>query len=253
MRRRIILVGFSICLLLMPVMAGCDLLNLDFTMDIDYHTTVETSGDIIQDIRLEITGISGDLLEEAGFSEESFLGEEGWDVDIENTDDSVIITATGNYVLDEDGNISQIEGGPEVPEGMSVRVENGLLSKEYFVEFEATGGGLGELGEGQELGVLGELVLEDIFDLSWTITLPGKIVESNADTIEGSSATWDLDIGAASSGIDLTVQSHYTNWPVIGGIIGGAVAVLALVVFFFIFIMRRRGRTSAYLPGEIID
>jgi hypothetical protein len=251
MRRRIILAGLTVFLLLMPAMASCDMLSLDFTMDVDYHTTVKTSGDVIQDIRLEVTGISGDLLEEAGFSDESFLGDEGWDADIENTDDSVIITATGNFVMDKDGNISQVEGGPEVPEGLSVRVENGLLSKEYFVEFEATGGGLGELGEGQELGRLGELVLEDIFDFSWTITLPGKIVESNADIIEGSSATWDFDYDSLISGLNLTVHSQYTNWPVIGGIIGGVVVVLALVAAFFI--IRRKRRASASFPSEFVD
>jgi hypothetical protein len=248
MRRPIVLAGLTVFLLLISVIAGCEMLGLDFTMDIDYHTTVKTSGDVIQDIRLEVTGISGDLLEEAGFSEEGFLGEEGWDVDIENTDDSVILSATGQFVLDEDGNITQVEDGPEAPEGFSVRVENGLFSKDYFIEVEAAGDGIGELDDSDELGQLGELVLENVFDLSWTITLPGKIVESNADTIEGGSATWDFEYDSLTSGLNLTAHSQYTNWPVIGGIIAGAVVVIALVVFFLII---RKRRASASLPSEI--
>ena len=252
MRRRIVLAGLAVSLLLMPLMAGCEMMDFDFTMDIAYHTTVETSGDVIQDMRIEITGIPGDLLEGPDFTEgadfTNDLEQSGWDVDIESTDDSVIIYATANYVLDEDGDISQVEGGPEIPEGLSISVENGLLSKEYFVEFEATGSGI---GEGGELGQLGELVLQNVFGFSWTITLPGSVVESNADVVEGGTATWDFNFEALSSGIDITAQSQYTNWPVIGGIIAAVVVVLALVVVFFI--LRRRKSTSAYLPGEIID
>ena len=253
MRRCMVLAGLAISLLLIPVTAGCELLDLDFTMDVDYHTTIKTSGDVIQDIRLEITGVAGDLLEEGGFSEEDFLGDEGWDYDVEITDDSAVITATGSYALDEDGNISQVEGGPEAHEGFSVRVENGFLSRNYSVELSGTQGELGELGELGEGGEFAEeaaMLLGDILSFSWTITLPGKIVESNADTIEGSSATWefDFDLLASPSGFSLTVQSQYTNWPVIGGIIAGAVAVLALAVLLFV----RRKRKPVSDPSEII-
>ncbi|HEY40603.1 MAG TPA: hypothetical protein G4O18_01945 [Dehalococcoidia bacterium] len=252
MRRRIILVGLTISLLLMPVMAGCDMMDLDFTMDVDYHTTVEASGDIVQEIRCEITGGLVTMFEEAGLLEEADFANEleqgGWDVDIESTDDSLIIDAVGSYVLDEDGNISQIEGGPEIPEGFSVRVESGLLSKKYYAEFNATGDGGEMFATGGEMGELAELMMENMFSISWTITLPGSVVESNASVVEGGTATWDFDFGAISSGIDITVQSQYTNWPVIGGIIAGVVVVLALVALFFI-IRKRRAPTS--LPGEI--
>jgi hypothetical protein len=129
---------------------------------------------------------------------------------------------------------------------MSVRIENGLLSKKYLVELSASGSGEELIGVNEEFGEFAEILLEDILSISWTITLPGKIVESNADTIEDSSANWDFDFRALSSGIDLTVQSQYTNWPVISGIIAGGVVILALVAFFFI----RRRRSSASFPSE---
>lgn len=248
MRQCIVRAVLAVSLLSLAVLTGCEMLGLDFTLDLDYHTTVKTSGDIIQDIRLEITGITGTMLEEAGLSEDLPLGEEGWDFDRESTDDSVIITATGSYILDEDGNISQVEGGPEVPEALSVRVEGGLLSKKYFAEINAAGSGIGEFGEGGEFGELAELMLEDTFHLSWTITLPGSVVESNAGTIEGGSATWVFDFSSFSSGFDMTVQSQYTDWPVIGGIIAGVVVVLALVVFF---IIRRRRAPTPFSSGIV--
>jgi hypothetical protein len=254
MRRCIVLAGLMVFLLLIFVLAGCEMLDLDFTMDFDYRTIVETSGDIIQEIRVELTGARVTTLEEAGFLDDvdlaNELEREGWEVDIETTDDSLIINATGSYILDEDGGVAQVEGGPEVPEGFSVRVENGFLSKKYFAELDVAESG-GELtGEGEEFGVLAEHMLEDMFDFSWTITLPGEIVDSNADTVEGGSATWDFDYDSLTSGLYLTVQSQYTNWPVIGGIIAGAVVVLALVVFF---VIKRRRRSSVSFTSDIVD
>jgi len=249
MRQRVVLVVVAIFLLLLSVVTGCEMLDLDFTLNVDYHTTVKISGDIIQDIRLEITGMTDTMLEEAGFSEGFPLGGEGWDVETESTDDSVIITATGHYILDEDGNISQVEGGPEVPEVLSVRIEGGLLSTKYFAEINVTQSGIGELGEGGEFGELAGIMLGDIFHFSWTITLPGSVVESNADIVEGGSATWVFDFDSLSSGFDMTMQSQYTNWPVIGGIIAGVVVVLVLVVFFII----RRRRAPTPFSGEIAN
>ena len=249
MRRRIVLAGLTVFSLLLSLATGCDMLDLDFSMDLNYHTTVQTSGDVIQDIRIEVTGMTDTMLEESGFSEEAFLGEEGWDFNTESTDDSVIITGTSNYILDEDGNISQVEGGPEIPEGLSVRVDKSLLSTKYFVELNAAGSGDELFGEGGEFGEMVEIMLGDMFNISWTITLPGKIVESNAGIVEGGSATWDLDLETLSSGLSLTVQSQYTNWPVIGGIIAGVVVLLALLALFII----RRRRAPDSFPSQIAD
>jgi hypothetical protein len=241
MRQHIVLAVSTTSLLLLAVMAGCG------TLDLDLYTTVKNSGDIIQEVRFEGTGMMANILDEADLTEDFIFGEEGWEFEIDRTDDSLVITAVGNYVLDEDGNISRMEGGPEIPEGFSVRVESGFLSKKYFAEFDAPANGEELIGDGGEFGDFTDIMLEDMFDFSWTIILPGGVVESNADIIEGGSATWDFDINSLTSGFNLTVQSRYTNWPVIGAIISGAVVVLALVAFFFI----RRRRADVHVPSEI--
>ena len=253
MRQHVVRTALTISLLALALITGCEMLDLDLTLDLDYRTTVKTSGDILQEIRVEITGMTGTMLEEAGVLEGTDFTVElergGWDVDIENTGDSVILFVSGNYILDEDGNISQVEGGPEGPGGFSVRVENGFLSKKYFAELDVAESGGEMMGGGGDFGAPAELILEEIFDLSWTITLPGKIVDSNADTVEDGSATWDFDYDSLTSGLYLTVQSQYTNWPVIGGIIAGGVVVLALVAFFII----RRRRAPTPFSGDIVN
>lgn len=241
MRRRVVLLALIIFSLLLSIATGCGTLNMDL------HTIVKTSGDIIQEIRFEGTGMMATMLEEADFTAD--FEQDGWALDIERADDSVIVTATGSFTLDEDIIIPQVEGGPAFTEGFSVRVEDGLLSKNFFIEVDIPGSEE-ELGdEDEELDEMFSGMLEGMFDISWKITLPGKIVESNADIVEGSSATWDFDFDALASGRYLMMHSQYTNWTIIGGIIAGVVVVLALVAFFFI----RRRRTPASFPSEITD
>jgi hypothetical protein len=241
MRQRIVLAVLTASLLALSVMTGCG------TLAMDLHTTVKTSGDIIQEIRFEGTGMMATMLEEADFTAD--FEQDGWVLDVERMDDSVIVTATGSFTLDEDIIIPQVEGGPALTEGFSARVEDGLLSKNFFIEVDVLGSE-DELGnEDEELDEMFSGMLEGMFDISWTITLPGNIVESKADIVEGSSATWNFDINSLTSGFYLMVHSQYKNWPVIGGIIAGVVVVLALVAFFFI----RRRRTPAISPSEITD
>ena len=242
MRQHIVLAVLAASLLSLSVITGCG------TLVMDLHTIVKTSGDIIQEIRFEGTGMMATMLEEADFTAD--FEQDGWVLDIERTDDSVIATATGSFTLDEDIIIPQVEGGPTFTEGFSARVEDGLLSKNFFIEVDVPGSEEElEDEEDEELDEMFSGMLEGMFDISWTITLPGSVVESNADIVEGSSATWYFDINSLTSGFYLTIQSQYTNWPVIGGIIAGVVVVLALVAFFFI----RRRRTPAFSPSEITD
>jgi len=241
MRRYIVLTGLTVFLMLMSIIVGCG------TLYIDLHTTVKTSGDIIQEIRFEGSGVIATMLEEPDFTAD--FEQDGWELDIERTGDAVIVTATSSFTLDEDIIIPQVEGGPAFTEGLSIRFEEGLLSKNYFVEVDIPAS---EEESGDEVGELDEMfsgMLEGIFDISWKITLPYKIVESNADIVEDSSVTWDLDLDSLVSGRYLMVHSQYTNWSVISGIIAGVVVVLALIAFFFF----RRRRIPASFTSEISD
>lgn len=69
--------------------------------------------------------------------------------------------------------------------------------------------------------------LKEMFTMSWTISLPGKIVKSNADVIQGGSATWCFDIDSFEQDRYTEVHTRYTNWPVIGGLLGVIFIALA--------------------------
>jgi hypothetical protein len=242
MRQRIVRAFLIVSLLLISISTGCG------TLSINFHTMIKTSGDIVQQIRFEGSGMMATALDEGSFETELERG--GWKVDIERTDESVALVATKNLSRDETILIPQLEGGePSAVGSVFLRSEDGLLTKEYFIEIDvAASGEQPEVSNG-EFEELAGMMLEGMFDVSWTITLPGKIVESNADFVEGGSATWEFDINSMGSGRYLMVHSQYTNWPVIGGIIAGVVVVLALVAFLVI----RRRRAPAPFSGEIAN
>ena len=80
------------------------------------------------------------------------------------------------------------------------------------------------MGDGNDFADLGQEMVESMFNISWTFTLPGKITNSNADLVEGNSATWYFDIDTMENDRYLMVQSTYINWPLIIGIIAGGIA-----------------------------
>jgi hypothetical protein len=241
-RQRIVPVFLMVSLLLISIMAGCGTLSMKF------HTTIKTSGDIVQQIRFEGSGMMATVIDEdvleAGFERD------GWEVDVERTDELVTLVATKSLSRDETILIPQPESGEfSVLGSVFLRSEDGLLTKEYFIAIDVAGSGEELEVTNGEFEELAEMMLEGMLDISWTITLPGKIVESNADTVEGGSATWEFDTSSLASGRYLMVHSQYTNWPVIGGIIAGVVVVLALVVFLII----RKRRTPTPFSGETAD
>lgn len=240
MRQKIILVFLAISLLLLSVMVGCG------TLDVNLHTTVKSSGDLVQQIRLEGSGMMGNLLDDSEFTEE--LEQGGWTITTERSEDSVSVTSTKNFRWDE----PIIFDEESILEDVSYRVSNRILVKDYF--FEATLPGEGPVGtmfEGEEgeFEELGGVLLEDMLNISWTVTLPGNIVESNADTFEGDSAIWYFDIEPLEGDRYLTAYSRETNWAVIGGIIAAVLVVLALVIYLLV----RRKTTWAPFQSEVIQ
>ena len=104
------------------------------------------------------------------------------------------------------------------------------------------------MGEEFDQFLTGEIIdmfLEDFLSVSWTITMPGDIVDSNADIVEGNSATWELGIPGLGTDTRMAVQSRATNWPLIAGLSAVAAVLLGLVIFLTIFFITRRGAAQA--------
>ena len=217
--------------LLSIVMAGCGKLDMNF------NTIVKPSGDFTQKITIEGSGLLGEAIEE--MESEETIEQEGWEITIKRTEDSIILTASKDFRRDE----PMIFGGGTMMDNVSYRFTDNLFVKEYFFEVTLPGGG--SIGAGAEdafegeFDELGEAILEEMFELSWTFTLPGKITKSNADDVEGNSATWYLDIESSENDQYLMAQSKLINWPIIIGIAAGALIIIGLIIFFIVRARRR--------------
>lgn len=226
MRHNLILAVLATSLVLLPIIAGCG------TVNINLQTTVKPSGDFTQQFKIEGTGMMGSLL---GGSEtiQSFK-QEGWKVTTERSTDSVSLIATKEFRWNENIVIPSLDGEEIALKNLSSHVRDYIVLKDYLFEVTIPGNPTGTVGTetGTEYEELAKLMLKGMFNMSWTLTLPGKIVESNADTIEDNSATWYFDIDSLEKDHYMTVHSRYINWPVIGGIVAAIVAGLG--IFFFI-------------------
>lgn len=214
--------------LLSVVIAGCGKLDMNF------HTIVKPSGDFTQKITIEGSGLLGEAIEE--MESEQTIEQEGWEITIKRTEDSIILTASKDFRRDE----PMIFGDETMMDNVSYRFSDNLFVKEYFFEVTLPGGGSIGTDIEDEFSELGEAMVEEMFKLSWTFTLPGKITNSNADEVEGNSATWYLDIQSMEKDKYLMAQSKYINWPVIIGIAAGAVIIIGLVIFLIVRARRRR-------------
>ena len=221
---RVIIVTLIVALALVSLV-GCG------TVSIDLHTTVKASGDISQEIKVEGSGMMGAFVT----SEDALkdLRKEGWHVSIEHPGACVI--ATKNF---EQGKTVVLPGMEEL-KNQHFRVRDLVILKEYFFEATIPANPLG-IEEDDEFAEVGKAILRSMFSMSWTLTMPGEVIETNADAIDGNSATWYFDIDSLEKERYMMVHSRYINWPLVGGIAG----VIVVAGFLIGFIVRRRGYQS---------
>lgn len=90
-------------------------------------------------------------------------------------------------------------------------------------------------------------MLDSTVKITVAITLPGKIVDSNADDLAGDTATWYLLPSTLTSGRELRVKSEQTLWTNVA--LAGGAALLALVGVAFLWQRKRRkGSASPAQP-----
>lgn len=98
--------------------------------------------------------------------------------------------------------------------------------------------------DGDDLAAL--VAQPDVFDATLTVTMPGRISDSNADRVDGTTATWDLPVGA-------TIQATATSAPPsiwqgpLPAILGAVVVLATLTALVWVWRRRRRDRAQAPL------
>lgn len=219
-------------------LAGCG------TLDMQLETNIKPSGDFTQSISYTATGAIGKSLAAEGGLEE--LSASGWQVSTSSSADTVIMSATREFSRDEAMTfLGALENDTTAPQ-LDFTRNNYLFFTNYHFKVtfpeDAAALGLGYLSGGaEELGGdfdgLSLSLLDSMLSLSWKVTLPGKITGSNADTVDGSSATWNLKMADLSQGGLIEADTRSINWPVIFGISAFSIIIAVMSV---LFIRRRR-------------
>ncbi len=236
-KKRLIIPGVAVLALLLPLLAGCA------QIDIDLHTTIKPSGDLVQEVRFTGSGPMAGFLDDAEATGD--LEMEGWEVTIERSASSSTLVASREFSADEVLAIPDFSSDPDALEDYDFRVRNYFFFTDYVlqvtipedpVEDDLTG------LDGFDDDIISQL-LEGLFSMSWSITLPGEITESNADSIQDNTATWIFDIGSLDQDQEIAVHSRLINWPFIAGTSAGLLVLTGVVVFL---VLRKRAARTSY-------
>ena len=240
MKKRLIIPGLAVLALLLPLLAGCG------QIDVNLHTTIKPSGDLVQEVMFTGSGMMAGFLDDAEATAD--LEMEGWEVTIERSANSSTLIASREFSADEVLAIPDLSGDETALENYDFRVQNYFLFTDYIIEVTLPGNpvdvptddltGL----DGFDDDIISQL-LQGLFSMSWSITLPGEITESNADSIQDSTATWVFDIGSLDQDQEIAVRSRLINWPFIAGTSAGLLVLAGVVTFL---VLRRRAARTSY-------
>lgn len=213
------------------LLAGCG------TLDMQLETDVRTSGNYTQKVIITATGALGESLVTEGGADE--MTADGWQVTQTQSGDTVTLTASKDFSPDDPFFLPDATGTEATSPVLDIQSKNNFLFTDYSftVNIPSDPEALGLEPDAGEYAELTLGLLKNIFTMSWTVNMPGEITNSNADVVNGSTATWDFDVDTLSQGGVMTADVRVINWVIISGL---ATFVIILAILSLIFIRRRR-------------
>ena len=196
-------------------------------VEMTFHTDVKSPSTVEQSFSIRVEGELAKSMQSEFDPEE--LESEGWTVTQKEQGDAFMLTAT--KALDKEsarkGLVPALTpgGAQEDAPTSSFDVREALLYREYRLAITIPAGpaplagapsdGLqaGDSADDVDEGMqeLGMAMLKEMFQVNWKATLPGEIVETNADRTEGGTAIWDLDVTNLQAGRELSIVSRETR------------------------------------------
>ncbi|MDA1189638.1 MAG: hypothetical protein O2854_08200 [Chloroflexi bacterium] len=166
------------------------------TLSADLVTTVREDGTFTQTITIHATGGMADIIPIA--YDIPTLESEGWEVELTTSGDGEDamsnLTISGTFTFEQ----FQDKVGRQLIEPLNTAKITVIEEPTHFEYRAALGQDATSGTRDTTSGGLGydrsDLELAESLVITWTLTLPGEIVDTNADTFEGNTATWTIDL-----------------------------------------------------------
>ena len=126
-------------------------------------------------------------------------------------------------------------------EGISIEANKGLFQSDFRMTWAPEFPGL----DTEELGEYAGMIVASAVGFRLRMTLPGEIVESNADNVNGDTATWYLPILSMGQGRMLTARSRLVHRDRIT-VTAALAGLLAVAVVLSIVLHKRRSRLAQF-------
>ncbi len=231
--------------------AGC-------RMGVDTRVEVEASGHGVVTLDVDLDQELLDVLTVTGF-DPAPPAVDGWEVTRTALDvgERIAVTATFDDPGQLADRVADLRDGLTDDDPRLVESVDLVVGDDGSTELDATVGvwlpsSTGVEGPGfADAEDLAALAADpDAFAATFTVVLPGDIVEHNADVVRGSTATWQLAPGEV---VEARVTAEAPN--LVGGWVLTAigVAVLVLVVLLGVWLLRRRRRERHVAPHGRVE
>ena len=219
------------------------------TVDIHVHATYSESGKWESSLTTKGTGAMSAFLLDWDLREQ--FKQDGWQVTTEASDDATTLTAT--WTSEEVPLSVAFSGGTDGQSGEDSgavwREERGWLKTTYELRYRMPAEDLSSALSAEETGLFDEEALAGLMDtmvrLHVSITLPGRIVETNADSVEGNTATWHFTYSGLQRGREVYVRSERSTAPSAGLLsVLGVLCLLGLASLVLVAVILNRRRRS---------
>ncbi|GEM_PF-4481735 len=225
------------------------------TAKIDVTTTVLSPEEAEQRLTMRADGMIAQAMGERLTPED--VEKDGWKATIQKSGDVATLDMVRKSGLRDAWDMPEsLSGDGKKPE-VDVGVTDGLLSRDYHVVLKIPATSMpNDLGDGQVLNAQQQQqlqqMLQQAFKITWTVTLPGDITDTNADRRNGnSSGSWDLTLDRLQSGMEVRIASREVKavMPLAAGA-GGILLVLLLTGYAFMSSRRHGAGEPALATAE---
>lgn len=223
------------------------------TVDANMHITYTDGGNLQDELTLRCTGVLANYVLTPELKD--VLVNEGWKVTTDVTNEATTLTATARRKQAAGSTSSPSVTG--LASGLVVTEGGNFFVKTYTVDFTSPAREMASPEEIDSNEFLSqedmEQMIETMFRMSVSITLPGKVVDSNADNVQGDTATWYYTYKGLRSERRLLVRSERTLWANIALTAVGGVVGLALIAFCAFRLRRSKTPPIAAVADALVD